>query len=455
MLNVRFLRGTYASYSALATKDAATFYFCTDTEQLFLGEVELDSKDVDFKVEASAATDGKVNVITGFEIVDGKIKSGSVAEQLLAKVAVTGAAADVAITDADSKFTATDVEGALAELAAAFEAGGIASKVTVEESGASGDTFKSFAFYQGVKPADDAAAKEAKKITTINIPKDYLVRSAEVKVVETADTPYTGAVVGDKYIDFTINTKDGDGTGTAVHLYIAVNDLIHPISGSTGSEVTIAVNATNEISATINTIDGAKIIYKADGETVKAALTRLDGADTVTGSVAKKIKDAIGGLDADVNAVTDAAIVDTEKVAVVTGVTEVDGVITGVDSIDVDKAGAASRAKAAVIGTSSDPSTADTINGVKNLIGTIVDSLDSTAAIASQSGNVVTLKGGLVETEGVVTNDSTATDITLEEVAVTGAAADVSVADTGNNYTGTTVEAVLAEIGTALTWGSI
>ena len=48
-----------------------------------------------------------------------------------------------------------------------------------------------------------------------------------------------------------------------------------------------------------------------------------------------------------------------------TGVTEVDGVLTAVDSIDVDLAGAATRAKNAVIGTSSDTASSNTVYGAK------------------------------------------------------------------------------------------
>ena len=59
---------------------------------------------------------------------------------------------------------------------------------------------------------------------TINIPKDYLVKSASVGTVTTANDPVTGYVVGDRYIDFIINTKDNSGTNE--HLYVLVSDLV-------------------------------------------------------------------------------------------------------------------------------------------------------------------------------------------------------------------------------------
>lgn len=58
----------------------------------------------------------------------------------------------------------------------------------------------------------------------INIPKDYLVKSASVETVTTADTPVQGYEVGDTYLDFVINTKDN--TGSDEHLYLLVTDLI-------------------------------------------------------------------------------------------------------------------------------------------------------------------------------------------------------------------------------------
>lgn len=59
---------------------------------------------------------------------------------------------------------------------------------------------------------------------SINIPKDFLVKSVSVNEVETADSPVVGYEVGDMYIDFVINTKDSDETSE--HLYLLVNDLV-------------------------------------------------------------------------------------------------------------------------------------------------------------------------------------------------------------------------------------
>lgn len=59
---------------------------------------------------------------------------------------------------------------------------------------------------------------------TINIPKDFLVKSGSVKTVSTANNPVSGYSVGDKYIDLVINVQEG--TSTDSHIYILVSDLI-------------------------------------------------------------------------------------------------------------------------------------------------------------------------------------------------------------------------------------
>ena len=72
--------------------------------------------------------------------------------------------------------------------------------------------------------------------TKINIPKDFLVKSATVQTVSTANDPVSGYNVGDKYLDFIINTKDGSGTNE--HIYVNVKDLIDTYTAGTGLTLT-------------------------------------------------------------------------------------------------------------------------------------------------------------------------------------------------------------------------
>lgn len=83
----------------------------------------------------------------------------------------------------------------------------------------------------------------------INIPKDFLVKSAELCVVTTANDPYTGAAVGDKYIDFVLNTADTEqGSETPKHVYLPINDLVDTYTGDQDStEAKVNVGADNNV----------------------------------------------------------------------------------------------------------------------------------------------------------------------------------------------------------------
>lgn len=118
----------------------------------------------------------------------------------------------------------------------------------------------------------------------INIPKDFLVNSADIKTVETADTPYEGAQVGDLYIDFVINSKSADDT--ASHVYLPVNELVDAYTGGNGIEV----SAQNLISAEIDTAN-------ANGLGVTAAGFKLDVATASTaGAMSAADKAKLDGI---------------------------------------------------------------------------------------------------------------------------------------------------------------
>ena len=70
----------------------------------------------------------------------------------------------------------------------------------------------------------------------INIPKDFLVKSVSLNTVTVADEPVEGYVVGDKYIDFVVNTVEGDEQAT--HLYLLVSDLIDVYTAGNGIDIT-------------------------------------------------------------------------------------------------------------------------------------------------------------------------------------------------------------------------
>lgn len=63
--------------------------------------------------------------------------------------------------------------------------------------------------------------------TAINIPKDMVVQSGTVETVTVDDQPYSGARVGDKYIDLVIQNQ-------SQHLYIPANSLVDVYTAKAG-----------------------------------------------------------------------------------------------------------------------------------------------------------------------------------------------------------------------------
>lgn len=154
----------------------------------------------------------------------------------------------------------------------------------------------------------------------INIPKDFLVKGASIKTVATADQPYEGAKVGDKYIDFEINVKSG--SATTEHLYLPVQELVDAYVGDNQG---IVLGANNTFSLKIKTgsalsvsndgLDIAEASQSAKGTMSAADKTKLDGISAEANKVAVDANGVGTGsidgtavtfydIDADVEAVT-------------------------------------------------------------------------------------------------------------------------------------------------------
>ena len=151
------------------------------------------------------------------------------------------------------------------------------------------------------------------EIGRIDLAKELVVTSGSVKEVTVADAPYSGAKVGDKYIELVIANQE-------TPIYVPAKDLVDIYTAKDGAtEVQVAISNTNEISATLvnggiteeKLAEGVKTKLNKTWEEVgvaaglvealengqvkanKEAIEKLNGADTVDGSVAKSIKDAI------------------------------------------------------------------------------------------------------------------------------------------------------------------
>ena len=142
----------------------------------------------------------------------------------------------------------------------------------------------------------------------INIPKDFLVKSGSVKTVTTANNPVSGYVIGDKYIDFVINSKDGSATDE--HMYILVSDLVEDTTYTADGTTLQLTNGqfkvknggigTTQLATGVNTILG----YANDwNSSVAKGITQTDITNwnnAVSGGI------TIGDVDDEIDAYLDA-----------------------------------------------------------------------------------------------------------------------------------------------------
>lgn len=117
---------------------------------------------------------------------------------------------------------------------------------------------------------------------TINIPKDYLVKSASVKTA-TANDP-SGFAEGTKYIDFVVNTYDTDsGSGKESHIYLNVQDLVDAYTPGDGIEISeantisVKVVAENGLSVDASGVKMGVASENANGAMASTMVAKLNG----------------------------------------------------------------------------------------------------------------------------------------------------------------------------------
>lgn len=310
----------------------------------------------DIATEATRASGVEAGLQSAIDTLNGTdTTAGSVAKAVkdgvdaldaqLATVAKSGAAGDVTYSNSTSGLTATNVQGAIDEVAAA-SAGGVDSKtVYMVDNGATSAYAKVYNIYQGAN-GSAASPDVTELIGTINIPKDKVVENGSVVTIfydSTDSSLHEGSISGPDVTALIV----GEGTATAADagkyiklalqnvtdpLYIAAQSLVDIYEGSTNAEATVTIDNTNHISVTINAIAASKISHGAS--TVEAALNTIEGDNTTPGSIAKAQKDAQDYADSlvgDLNTSSDVALVShnssTGAVTFTGSMAESDGVI--------------------------------------------------------------------------------------------------------------------------------
>ena len=214
--NVVFRRGTLEEYNALLEKDPNALYFLTDKLQFRMGD-----KTYGVGEAASLGESGLMSAEDKAEL-DKIVKSG-----IAGLAPVNGS---ITIGDGEDGTKTIGVQLSQKEHNA----------IKVEDDGlysAEGAEYE-------LEQAEDAGTYEAvyklKKTvngevtytgTEIKIPKDKVIKSGKLEIVETPDNPYSGAEAGDPYIDITLDNDD------ATHIYIPVKGLVDVVEAGDGIEV--------------------------------------------------------------------------------------------------------------------------------------------------------------------------------------------------------------------------
>lgn len=251
--------------------------------------------------QAIAALDAAVKnaVAGGGEINQNAWSNITIKKQSTASTAVVGASTDTTL-QADAKTDTfsvvsgnkwTNIVGAGKEVTIGHKLSGVVAgtyggaaksvKVAVDEAGhVTSAEEVSIAEYSIVKleTATDGylASYQLQKDNvpvgaTINIPKDYLVKSVSVKTATINDP--SGFAEGTKYIDFVVNTYDTDsGSGKESHIYLNVQDLVDAYTPGDGIEISEA----NAISVKVVAENGLSV--DASGVKMGVASENTNGA---------------------------------------------------------------------------------------------------------------------------------------------------------------------------------
>lgn len=373
---------------------------------------------------------GKLYNYDGSKLIEAK------KDIVLAKVATTGASADVSYSNTIGETVVTNVDDALDALAAA-SAGGVASKTVyiTETAGGSEDAFsKRYGIYQGATGSSSSPVV-GEKLTDIDIPKDMVVESG--RVVEVTFVEGTGgaadkltAPIGTAGADVDV-TEEILGTGAtpaetdagqyilliianaaSSHLWIKASDLVDIYtSGSVSTDDVVITISNNVITASIGTNGIASTKIK---HTIAATYQQVTAEDEFDANETYYTKDgSTYTVDGDVTALNFA-----DKVATGLYVEDTPESIETVQAA-IDRLDAASSA------------------GVDEKIATAIGALDASVLpfatyTAGQSGaaDTIVINGGVKETDGVIEagggntvtlqNITTAQIDALFNVAVTG-----------------------------------
>ena len=352
--DVKFLRGTAEAYKALASKDNKTFYYITDTNQLYLGD-QLLSNTAEVNTVSTALANYK-------DTNDARVKK---TEDNIGDVA---GFAEVGAT----------VSAAIVKLAADIKSAQSAGAVTVSTEKTTDGMSKSYTFTQN-----------GKTITVVDIPKDMVVSGGEVVKNPEGQDPGT-------YICLTLANATND------KLYIDVAGLVDVYTAvADATEVQVAFDGYN-VSATL--VDGG--VSEAKIATDAVVTSKIKDGNVTKAKLAADVQTSLGKADSAVQSVAEGTangeiLVDGEAVKV-HGLGS--AAYQNVDAFDAKDA--AANVKAELLGDEENPA-AETIRYVQKAVEQEVE--DRKTAVSGVTEKVTTLETKVNEALG--DGDNVATQI--------------------------------------------
>lgn len=222
MANVIFKVGTKALFTALEQKDANTLYWLTDTKEIYKGDALFGT--------GSAATEAAAGLLSA----EDKIKLDSLASGSVAGLTPVDATIVIADGEAGTKTIGVQISKESGNhLQIKPDGIYVAGNGTVESPeyiikklDTATDGFS--ASYQLQKTVGEDSTLVG---DIVNIPKDLVVQSGSIQTVTEADVPYSGAQIGDTYIDLVLNDPDSS------HIYIPTKGLVDTSNFATAESV--------------------------------------------------------------------------------------------------------------------------------------------------------------------------------------------------------------------------
>ncbi len=255
MANVIFKSGTKVQYEAIQPKDPNTLYWLTDEQALYKGDQLFGTGKAATQEAAGllSAEDKKrlddlvKGSVIGLTAVDGTIVIGDVDHGKTLKVGVSEKANNTIEVKSDGLFVGkTDVPK---------------YEIEKKEEGAEG-----FAAVYRLKCTigDSVTYSDVE----INIPKDLVIKSGSLKVVEEKNVPYEGAEVGDPYLDIELNDEE------TTHIYIAVKGIV-----DTSNFVTSSIKTEKGEALIANDATGGGTWYRRTEDSLESYVGVNDGAE--------------------------------------------------------------------------------------------------------------------------------------------------------------------------------